>query len=195
MMDVKLDLIKEEDKALVGKAEKFFASLHQGHTDFQIKHFILKDEENPLPDSKYYQAMLEVYGRYENLVQQHYEHRKIENEIRLLELDIAEMSSYVMSCDRRQILSDMKRDEITMKKLHMKSVEKAVKSICREMKCFVGCMEELKPQLKYKDYESMQKHHWLLVHRNQKAANKQTCSIPKEMLQDEANIKLIEDSN
>ena len=130
-----LELVRREDKKIVNRAEEFFEPLHQGHTDFQIKYFFLKDEENPLPDSKYYQAMLEVYGRYENLISQHYEYRKLENEIRLLELDIQEMDklfNYSLSDERRKVLIDMKQDDITLKKLRMKSIEKAVKSTCRD---------------------------------------------------------------
>lgn len=188
-----LELVKKEYKDIVNKAEKFFEPLHQGHSDFQIKHFILQDDEFPLPDSKYYQAMLEVYSRYENLISQHYEYKKTSNEIKLLEFDIEDITKAPVEDKRKEVMIDMKQDEIALKELRMKSIKKSVESTLREMRCFVGCMEELKPQLKYKDYESMQKEHWLRRYAIQKKKGERTCSIPREMLVGDESKKLLEE--
>ena len=191
---MKLELIKkEEDREVVERAENFFEPLHRGHSHFQIEHFILNEDDFPLPDDKYYQAMLETYGRYENLISQHYEYRKLNNEIRLLEVDKLELKdTNHFSEGRKAILIEMKQDEIIFKKFQMRNIERSVKDTCREMKSFLICMDKVKDKMKYKSYEEKEKHHWLLRYHIQKKKGERTCSIPEEMLLGESSKKLLE---
>jgi len=190
---LELELVKKEYRDVVSKAEKFFDILHRGHSHFQIKHFILGDDDCPLPDDKFHHAMMETYGRYEGLIQLHYEHRKLENEIVLLELDIAEMDGKLLSNERRAILVTMAQDEITLKRLQMKNIERSIKDTCREMNSFMICMEEVKPLMKYKDYEAKEREHWLRMYAIQKIKNKTTCGIPKKMLMEDVSKKIIDE--
>ena len=190
-----LELIRQrEDIAAVKKVEEFFEPLHRGHSHFQIENFILNDDEFPLPDDKYWQAMMETYGRYENLIHLHYEYRKLRNEILLLEDDIDQINKlYEISDKRRSVLIDMKNDEIQFKRLGMKHIERNVKDTLREIKSFLFCMAKVEPKLKYKDFESKEKEHWLRRYAIQKKLGERTCHIPKEMLLAEESKKLIEE--
>ena len=190
---LELELVRKEDREVIDKAEKFFEPLHRGHSHFQIENFILSDDEFPLPDDKYWQAMMETYGRYENLIQYHYEYRKLKNEILLLEDDIDCINkAYEISDKRRGVLIDMKNDEIYFKKLSMKRIERNVKDTLREMKSFLICMSKVEPHLKYKDYESKEKEHWLRRYHIQKNKGERTCSIPEGMLLEEGTKKPLE---
>lgn len=179
---MELELIRKEDKEIVEKAEKFFEPLHRGHSHFQIEHFILNDEDFPLPDDKYYQAMLETYARYENLINYHYQYRKLANEIRLLELDIQDLNAERISSKRREVITSIKENEILFRKLQMHTIERNVEYACREIRSFLVCMDNVKPHMKYKDYESKEKEHWLRVYAIQKALGKSTCRIPRALL-------------
>lgn len=189
---LEFELVRKEDKGIIDKAEKFFEPLHRGHSHFQIENFILNDEEFPLPDDKYYQGMLEAYSRYENLIGQHYEHRKLANEIKLLEFDIEDINNGAVSEGRRRVYIDIKQDEIAFKRIRMRNIERAVKDICREINSFLICMDKVKDKMKYSSYEGKEKHHWLLVHNIQKKKGRPACKIPESMLLEQEAKKILE---
>jgi len=190
---LELELVRKEDKDVVAKVGKFFEPLHRGHSEFQIRNFILNDEEFPLPDDKYHQAMMEAYGRYEGLNADHYEWTTLNNEIAMAEYELDEITGSGLLDDRKKgILSKMKSDEITFKRLRISILERRARDVCREIRIFLACMDEQLPNLKYQTYEEKEKEHWLRVYVNQKIKGRATCNIPRYMLLDEKNKKLMD---
>jgi len=191
---LELELIRKEDKAVVDKVEKFFEPLHRGHSEFQIRNFILNDDEFPLPDDKYHQAMMEAYGRYEGLIGEQYRWTKLHNEIALEEYEMSEISeSGMLEPKKKEVLLQIKSDEVKFKRLQISIIERAAKDTCREIAVFLKCMDEQTSKMKYKTYEEKELEHWLRVHLNQRAKGKTACNIPKRIMQDEKSKKILED--
>lgn len=66
------------DKQLIDSVMGFLAQdADGGMSHFQITHFVLNDKEFPTVGAKYFQARREMFVRYQNLVNQHWEHQKV----------------------------------------------------------------------------------------------------------------------
>jgi len=77
LMIPELNLVTgKENRVLCEEILKHFATVPQGMTAFQIKNFILSDLDFPTPDSKWWQAKLELWVRMQNIIAMHYDDRK-----------------------------------------------------------------------------------------------------------------------
>lgn len=90
--EVELNLVDGKDnKQLCTEVFKMFRTVPQGMTTFQIQKFILSDLEYPTPDSKWWQAKLELWVRMQNIVSMHYDFRKRTARIKELKAKIEEL--------------------------------------------------------------------------------------------------------
>jgi len=149
--------------------ETSFKNLYRGHSEFQIRNFILNNEDFPLIDDKYYQSITECYARYQALISAIYNIKKISNETKLLELDLGaiekklkteEMGHFVNK--RFQIKKDIICDDIDLKNRSIEFAKDEISTLLREMYIFADCITKLGSQRKYKNYEDKEAEHWKL---------------------------------
>lgn len=150
---------------VINKANSFFGDLFNGHSEYQIKNFILNDQDFPLSDDKYYQAMREGYVRYEELLNMSFQLRKVEDEIELLNIDLEELQKKNddendFNIRRNEVRKKMIADNILQLVLGKDNIKKRLESTLREMKIFVDVVDILKGVKKYDNYEEKEKESW-----------------------------------
>jgi|SRR3990167_3400045 len=127
----------QADRDIIQSALKFFEDgTDGGMTHFQITNFVLSDKEFPTIGSKYFQARREIYVRYENLVNQHFEFQKVEAnaEIKQCELEDLQANAYQSSLlQAKAKLARVERDQLLMR---LEFIKKEAKRQIRELKAF-----------------------------------------------------------
>lgn len=153
--NLELELLDKPNKELCEEVYKFFRTIPQGMTTFQIRNFALGDLEYPTPDSKYWQAKLFLYVRLQNIFSMHYDYRKRKARIRIFKAKIEECLDKINSTSKEyeKEMLDAKAEtykiEIEENEYALMNITKTVNDIILEMKTFLNIMEELEPQLEF----------------------------------------------
>lgn len=154
-MTLELELLDKSNKELCNKIYKFFKTVPQGMTAFQINNFVLCNYEYPTPDSKYWQAKLELLVRLQNIITMHYDYRKRKATIRMLKAKIDECSDKRNSTTKsyEKEIFDAKAErysiEIEENEFALMNITKTVSDKLLEMQTFWEAIQELEPQLEF----------------------------------------------
>jgi len=166
-LDIILVNVQDDDSLVsaINKANGFFKDLFNGHSEYQIKNFILNDQDFPLPDDKYYQAMTESYVRYEELLNLSFRLRRIDNDIILRQIDLDELSKNnddenEFNIRRDAVKRSITEDEILQLILEKENIKKRLGSTLREMMVFVEVVDNLKDVKQFKNYEEKERESW-----------------------------------
>ncbi len=142
-------LVPEESQSLVGEVSKFLNTVKLGHSKLQIEKFILNSNEYPTDFSKFLQAKLELWIRFEALIQSHYDFSKLDCEIELEEAKILKAREELESSDnkdytKKRLEAEIKLAEVEKrnKEYRMLIIKKQVSEKVREMKVFHDCLKK-----------------------------------------------------
>ena len=163
-----LELLDNSNKELCKEIYEFFKTTPQGMTAYQINNFVLCDMEFPTPDSKYWQAKLELFVRLLDVIGSHYDYRKRQARIRWLKAKIEECK------DKKQLvqkiyekeIEDAKAErfkiEIEENEFALMNITKQVIEKVAEMRIFRDAMIQFEGQLNYstEDKEQHEDEFW-----------------------------------
>ena len=155
LIKFELELLDNSNKELCNEVYSFFKTVPQGMTAFQIKNFVLDDLEFPTPDSKYWQAKLELFIHLQNIISLHYDYRKRKANIRVSKAKIEECSDKKNSAIKgyEKELFDAKAERYTIEieenEFALMNITKTVNDKLLEMQTFWEAMQNLKSQLEF----------------------------------------------
>ncbi|HUU86851.1 MAG TPA: hypothetical protein VMX17_03765 [Candidatus Glassbacteria bacterium] len=150
-------IIDKKDIQMLRTLEDKFGTLMLGHSEFQMKNFII--EQFITPDRKHRQCLHELWARYSALISTWYETEKIKLDIRKLELKKESLNP--VTCSLGEALEMDELDlELTHAKLKLNLSSHGLKETLREMKYFFGMMEKLQDSRKYDNYEEGEEEYW-----------------------------------
>ena len=144
-----LIIIEEKDRQLISDLPRIFENLMTAHSEFQILNFILNDIDFPTIPAKYHQSVRELWSRYTNLTSLTYEYKKIENEIKLHEINNVRLmdkrvgTPLKLDRDEIDIHIDQQILEIDHKKMRLQSLQKNASESMREIKVFMAALTKL----------------------------------------------------
>jgi len=151
-----LELVEDKkNKELCDKVFKFFSTVPQGMTKFQIQNFVLCDREFPTADSKWWQAKLELFMRLQNVIQMHYDYRKRRARIKELKAKIKECeyrratSTNQFEREIQEARAERLKIDIEENEFAMMLIKKTVRDKLKEMQAFWEMMQALEPHMKY----------------------------------------------
>lgn len=165
---MELSLLSAKDHSCLQQIDDFFEDLQLGMSAFQIRHFVLNDESFPLPDSKYHQAKLELYTRWQKTADLEYAFRKNVAKSKLFEARRLKWESALdtgssherLEAEAQIELLEIEREELRAARL---SLQKSCAETVREIRVFLAVVEEMRPQLRYDSKEAAEPEHWLAV--------------------------------
>jgi len=168
LIKFELELLDNSNKELCNEIYKFFKTVPQGMSAFQIKNFVLGNLEHPTIDSKYWQAKLELFVRLQNIISMHYDYRKRKATIRMLKAKIEECydkkNCAIKSYEKE--LFDAKAErysiEIEENEFALMNIIKTVNDKLLEMQTFWETMQYLEPLLEFsnENKEEMEETFW-----------------------------------
>ncbi len=169
-----VSFIDKKDIQMLRTIEDKFGTLMLGHSEFQMKNFIIG--QFITPDRKHRQCLHELWARYGALISTWYETEKLKLEIRNLELkkkeydaDRDSLVAKEIPLTEKDILEMDKIDlDMTHAKLRLSLSAHGLKETIREMRCFFGMMGELQNSRKYNSYEDGEKEFWEIKMKMQK---------------------------
>ena len=153
-----VSIIDEKDIQMLRTIEDKFGTLMLGHSEFQIKNFIIG--QFITPDRKHRQCLHELWARYGSLVSMWYETEKLKLEIRSLELKKSAVERESPLQDKEFLEIDKIDLDMTHAMLKLTLSSHGLKETMREMKYFFGMMEELQDSRKYDNYEDGEAEFW-----------------------------------
>lgn len=171
-----LNLVDGKDnKELCVKIFEMFSTVSQGMTDFQIQKFILSDLDFPTPDSKWWQAKLELWVRMQNIVSMHYDHRKRAAKIKELkatieELDYNNRTNVIDNEDLMEIKgrqneakAELLQVEIDENEFALVCIQKGVSDKLKEMWAFWDSMTEFEKEMEFSknDKDEQEENYWI----------------------------------
>ena len=156
--NLKSHIGKYEQGLLVG-LESIAATIPSGTTDLQIKKFILNDIDFPTDFGKFRQAKLELFSRYEVLINAVFDYKKTEVEIEKLKAENEVLSDKFLDTNGAagkviQAELSLKEIEIQRKQFQLTQIEQLILVKIRESKAFYDVYYELDYFDKY-DAESL----------------------------------------
>ena len=141
-----LELIGNDDKELMKKTFEFFTTTPFGNTEFQIMNFVLNKVEYPTPFSKFRQSKLELWTRFQSLMEDHFQYREALANIELEKAKISDWSTDDDPIKKAKIkLSEINIDKNIFK---MQVIKKLVQDKIREMNIFYRVTLEEEPKIK-----------------------------------------------
>lgn len=147
--ELKLELVPEKDMGLVEKALQFFGSTFFGMTEWQIRKFILNDVEFPTPFSRWRQAKLEMWVRYQNIMNMHFDYREA---LAKIDLEKERIRNWERSKDpllhAKIKISEV---EIDRNKFKVYVIRKQVKDVLQEMSVYYDAVMEEMPKITQDD--------------------------------------------
>jgi len=155
LIKFELELLDNSNKELCNEIYKFFKTVPQGMSAFQIKNFVLGDLEFPTPDSKYWQAKLELFIRLQNIISLHYDYRKRKASIRISKAKVEECLDKKNSAIKgyEKELFDAKAERYTIEieenEFALMNITKTVNDKLLEMQTFWKAMQDLEPLLEF----------------------------------------------
>ena len=85
--------LEGDDRQMLRESLTYFDDVDGGHSFFQITNFILSDKDFPTPAAKFYQARLEMFQRYTNVVNGYNECRIVEAEAEVLNAELLDLET------------------------------------------------------------------------------------------------------
>lgn len=171
-----LNLVDGNDnRKLCAEIFKMFSTVPQGMTKFQIQKFILSDLDFPTPDSKWWQAKLELWVRMQNIVSMHYDHRKRAAKIKELkatieELDYNNRTNVIDNEDLKEIKerqneakAESLQVEIDENEFALICIQKGVSDKLKEMWSFWDSMTEFEKEMEFSktDKDEQEENYWI----------------------------------
>jgi hypothetical protein len=170
-----VSIIDKKDIQMLRTIEDKFETLMLGHSEYQMKNFIIG--QFITPDRKHRQCLHELWSRYGALVSTWYETEKLKLEIRNLQFkkneyeyeDGIALVAKEIPLTKKKILELDKIDlDLTHAKLRLSLSAHGLKETVREMRCFFGMMEKLQPGRKHDNYEDGEAEFWEIKMKMQK---------------------------
>jgi len=163
-----LDLIDNNNQQMCKEIFKFFSTVPQGMTGYQIKNFVLGNIEYPTYDSKYWQAKLELFVRLQGVISLHYEYRRKLAKIKWYNAKIKECGYNIKNAKQTHEIDinlaniEKYRIDIEEAEFTLLNIKKTVSDKVKEMTVFWKYMEELKLLIKYstEDKEEQEEDFW-----------------------------------
>jgi len=182
-----LFLLDKPNQEMVSSLEKVFGELITGHTEYQIKNFIIN--QFLTPDRKHRQALRELYARYTGLVQQHYEARKLQIEIGRAEIKFKQAQDKLQTLpsggnedkyagDVATLDVEEAGVDLEMKRWQLENLKLQVKETLREMIIFKQELDKLTPQRKYASYEEAEAEYWQTQYIVERLSGKPVSQLP-----------------
>lgn len=112
-IDKELPLVPEADRDMLVKASEAFKGMQLGMSGFQIKHGVLRHDEFPTADSKYWQCVREIHARFGSLVDSQYNYNKVKIEVLKLELELKRTDATEM--DEMTTKNELWHNSLTLK--------------------------------------------------------------------------------
>ena len=139
----KLRLIKgNKDELFIASIGELLDKVQLGMSELQIKRFVLNDVEFPTDFGKYKQAKLELWVRFQNIVNLYFDYEQTIAEIELLEAEIDELKR---SGDRISLAkAKIKEVEIEKKRFNLEVIKKTVFEKLREARVFYEVYDRFK---------------------------------------------------
>lgn len=166
---MKSKFLSVQDKSFLQDVQQFFEDLQLGMSAHQIKHFVLNDESFPLPDSKYHQAKLELYSRWQKIVDLEFSYRKNRAQCKLVQANIRKWESCLnteIEHEAMEARAQIELLQIDLEQLQTARLflQKSRAETFREMRIFKEVIEETGPHLIYENKEAAEADHWRTVH-------------------------------
>ncbi len=161
-------LLSGTDRSFLGQAQAFFDDLQLGMSAFKIRSFVLNDESFPLPDSKYHQAKLELYSRWQKILDLELDFRKNRAQQKLL---AAQRMKWQAALDAEAAFERLEAEAqielLAVEAERHQTAESFLHKNCaetlREMRVFLEVVEELRSELRYETREASEPAHWTAV--------------------------------
>ena len=131
---------------------------------FEIEASVLREDEHPTDDSKYWQAIGESTVQLQELITLSYENGKHEADLELLEAEIEELEDSLLyaekSFETKKIEAKIKKKRIELEQGRFNSIlqKKTAKERMREIVTWEEIISKLEPELKYGS-EDFELHH------------------------------------
>lgn len=145
------DFEKRSDELMVTPefkmSVKFLDHVAMGMSDLQIKKFVLNDREFPTPYSKMKQSKLELWGRFDNIMQMRFEYEKLLIEVNLHDLRATKLKAkkvledaggVAVSSEDPEAQAEARLEELeaARKRYALNVIKKTCTEKLREMKSF-----------------------------------------------------------
>ncbi len=156
-------LSSKGEKELISTAFNEAKFLPTGMTSFQIKNFVLSDQNFPTPDSKFWQCRLEMWSRMQSVMSSYFLFRKTQAELEIQEGEL-EVWSAKPDCNEKVRNGNirLKEVEIQEKEFQLFTIGKSTAEALREMSVYRDEFEELKKHIKHNpdDKETQEFEFW-----------------------------------
>lgn len=168
-METNFMTVKEQ--SLLDRVKLFFSDVQLGMSAYQIKHFVLNDESFPLPDSKYHQSKLELYTRWQKIVDLEFAFRKNAAQTKLLRAQKLKWQTVLDSATGHERLEaeaqiELLDIEAEQQQTARMFLQKNSAETLREMRVFLDVVEDLEGKVRYESKEAAEAEHWMAVHAN-----------------------------
>ena len=164
-----LFLVKGRNRQLLNEVEQLFKTLPIGHSQYQIKHFIIGQFERCSLDRAHKQCLLEIHTRYHSLLDLHYQYRKAQLDLETEDVNVREceyrleneVSGDVFEQERTEIIRKKAQLEIGLKEINLVNIRKSISETLREINLFKEEMDRLAPLRKFPgNYEQCEPEYW-----------------------------------
>lgn len=140
-----LELVEERDSELMNKAIEFFSSTSFGMSELQIRKFVINKLEYPTAWSKWRQAKIEMWIRYQNIINMHFDYREA---IAKIDLERAKIANWIKDSDELlKAKVKLSQIEIDRNKFKINVIKKQVKDVIKEMGVFYDIVKEEEPNI------------------------------------------------
>lgn len=165
-----LFLLRPGDRTLLRGVEELFKHLPLGHSQYQIRNFIIGQFERCSPDRAHRQCLLEIHTRYQSLLDLHYRYRKTELEMeeeRINQEDAQYKLDNVAKDEfekrRLEVAAQKAGLEIAVREIGLVNTRKAISETMREIWHFKEEMDRLEPLCRHPlltRYELCEPEYW-----------------------------------
>ncbi len=158
-------LLSHREQSFLAEVREYFGDLQLGMSAFQIRNFVLSDESFPLPDSKYHQAKLELYTRWQKITDLELSLRKSRAEAKLLQVRrlkwqanlVSELSHERLEAEAQIELLQIEEERLEISRV---ALQKSCAETLREMRVFCEVVQELETHLCYDSREAAEPEFW-----------------------------------
>ncbi len=146
-------LMSKNDIDFVNGFDKLFETYMTAHSEFQIKNFIINDNDFPTASSKYHQCVRELHARRTNLINIQYQHNILSVDMQIDDINTSKIY------DDDDNMEKLLISKATMKRNFDKQTllrhQKQASEIIREMKVFAeiisSIIDEIPQEFKSED--------------------------------------------
>lgn len=158
----KLRLIKgKKDELFIASIGELLDTVHLGMSELQIEKFVLNKVDFPTDFGKYKQAKLELWVRFQNIINSYFDYEKTLAEIEYLQAKIEELrrEGNKVSLAKAKIYEV----EIERKKFNLEVIKKTVSEKLREAKVFYRVYDRFKhfERLSKDELDELEKQFWI----------------------------------